>query len=67
MKTSRLSIRLTPPTKYAFYSSTVLATFACVFYLAGVLGLLVDGLHFALWIATAAWVLLAAGVAAKGV
>ena len=54
MKTPRLSIRLTPPTTYAFYSSTVLAAFACILYLAGVLGLLVDGVHFALWITIAA-------------
>ncbi len=67
MKTSWFSIRLTPPTKYAFYSSIVLAAFACIFYVAGVLGLFADGVHFALWIVLAAWVLLAAGVAARGV
>ena len=67
MKTPRLSKQLTSPTKYAFYSSTLLAAFACIFNLAVVLGLLVDGVHFALWITIAAWFLLAAGVAAKGV
>ena len=67
MKTSLFPLRPTPPTKYAFYSSIVMAAFACVFYLAAALGLLADGLHFALWIAIAAWVLLAAGCALRGV
>ena len=44
-----------------------MAAFACIFYLAAALGLLADGLHFALWIAIAAWVLLAAGCALKGI
>ncbi len=67
MKTSLFPLRVNPPTKYAFYSSIVMAAFACVFYFAAVLGVLADGLHFALWIAIAAWVLLAAGCALRGV
>jgi len=67
MKLSPRSIRLTPPTKYAFYSSIVFAALAFIFYLGGALGLLADGLHFALWIAIVAWVLLAAGCALRGV
>ncbi len=67
MKTMPFPLRLTPPTKYAFYSSIVMAAFACVFYLASVFGVLADGLHFAFWIAIAAWLLLAVGVAAKGI
>lgn len=67
MKISLFPLRVNPPTKYAFYSSIVMAAFACVFYFAAVLGVLADGLHFALWVAIAAWVLLAAGCALRGV
>ena len=67
MKTMLFPLRLTPPTKYAFYSSIVMAVLACVFYLASVFGGLADGFHFAFWIAIAAWLLLAVGVAARGI
>jgi hypothetical protein len=60
-------MRLTPPTKYAFYSSIVLAAFALALYFAGAFGLVENALHFAFWLAIAAWLWLTAGVAAKGV
>jgi hypothetical protein len=60
-------MRLTPPTKYAFYSSMVLAVFALALYFAGAFGVVENTLHFAFWIAIAAWLWLLAGVAAKGV
>ena len=67
MKKSLRSLRLTPSTKYAFYSSIVLAVFALVLYVGGALGFIEDGLHFALWLAIAAWLWLAAGAVARGV
>jgi hypothetical protein len=60
-------MRLTPPTKYAFYSSIVLAVFAVVLYFAATLGLAENGFHFAFWIAIVAWLWLLVGVAAKNV
>jgi hypothetical protein len=60
-------MRLTPPTKYAFYSSIVLAAIAIALYFAGTLGLVENALHFAFWLAIVAWLWLVAGAAAKGV
>lgn len=60
-------MRLTPPTRYVFSSSIVLAAGAVAFYLFGVLGVMDGALHFAFWIAIVAWLALAVGVAAKGV
>jgi hypothetical protein len=61
------TMRLTPPTNYAFYSSIVLAVFALALYFAGAVGLVENTLHFAFWIAIAAWLWLFAGVVARGV
>ena len=60
-------MRLTPPTRYVFYSSLVLAAAAVVLYVLGVLGLLGGASHFAFWVAMVAWLALTVGVAAKGV
>ncbi len=60
-------MRLTPPTKYAFYSSIVLAVFALVLYVGGTFGFIEYGLHVAFWCAVAAWLWLVAGAAARGV
>ena len=60
-------MRLTPPTKYAFYSSIVLAVFAFVLYFGGAFGFVDDGLHVAFWLVIAAWLWLAVGAAARGV
>ncbi|MGH6737337.1 MAG: hypothetical protein ACRECX_14865 [Methyloceanibacter sp.] len=66
-----MALRLTPPTKYVFYASILLAAGAFVLYLLGVLGAIEGGFaaigHFAFWIAMFGWGLLAAGVAMKGV
>ncbi|HUU25312.1 MAG TPA: hypothetical protein VMW68_07075 [Methyloceanibacter sp.] len=60
-------MRLTPPTKYVFYSSIVLALAAFVLYLLGVFGGVDGASHFAFWGAMAAWLAMTVGVAAKGV
>jgi len=60
-------MRLTPPTRYVFFSSIVLAVGAVAFYVLGALGVMDGALHFAFWIAVVAWLALAWGVAAKGV
>ena len=57
-------MRLTPPTKYVFYSSVVFGVSALVLYFVGVIEYT---LHFAFWIAIVAWLSMTAGVAAKGV
>jgi hypothetical protein len=66
-----MAVRLTPPTKYVFYVSTLLAVIAVLLYLLGVFGVIGGGFaavaHFAFWIAVFGWGLLAAGVAMKGV
>jgi len=60
-------MRLTPPTRYVFYSSLVLAVAALVLYVLGVLGVVDGASHFAFWVAMVAWLALTVGVAAKGV
>lgn len=60
-------MRLTPPTKYVFFSSAVLAVAALVLYVLGVLGLVEGASHFAFWVAIVGWLAVAAGVVAKGV
>jgi hypothetical protein len=59
-------MRLTPPTKYTFFSSVVLGLAALVIYLLSVFSIVEGAFHFAFWVAIAAWVLVMAGVAAKG-
>ena len=60
-------MRLTPPTNYVFLSSIVLAVAAFALYLLGVFGVVEGMFHFAFWVALAAWLAIAAGVASKGV
>jgi len=60
-------MRLTPPTRYVFFSSIVLAAAALALYVLGVMDALDGAYHFAFWVAIAAWLALAAGVAAKRV
>jgi hypothetical protein len=60
-------MRLTPPTKYTFYSSIVLAVFALVLYLGSTFGVVEHGVHFAFWLAIVAWLWMAVGTAARGV
>ncbi|MEZ5726518.1 MAG: hypothetical protein R3D01_05145 [Hyphomicrobiales bacterium] len=66
-----MALRLTPPTKYVFLVSILLALGAVTLYLLGVLGFFAGGFaavaHLAFWIAVFSWGLLAAGVALKGV
>jgi hypothetical protein len=61
------TMRLTPPTKYVFYSSVVFGVSALVLYFVGVIGVIEYTFHFAFWIAIVAWLSMTAGVAAKGV
>ena len=60
-------MRLTPPTKYTFFSSAVLGLAALVIYCLDLFGIVAGMFHFAFWVAIAAWVAVMAGVAAKGV
>jgi hypothetical membrane protein len=60
-------MRLTPPTRYVFFSSTVLAVAALALYVVGVFDVVDGALHFAFWVAFVAWLAMTAGVAAKGV
>ena len=61
------AMRLTPPTRYVFLSSIVLALAAVTLYFLGVFGVVDGAYHFAFWVAIVAWLALAAGAAAKGV
>lgn len=60
-------MRLTPPTRYVFLSSIVLALAAVTLYVLGVFGLVDGAYHFAFWVAIVAWLVLAVGAAARGV
>ena len=60
-------MRRTPPTKYVFFSSVVLALAALAIYFLGVFGVVEDTFHFAFWVAIVAWLAMTAGVAARGV
>ena len=60
-------MRLTPPTKYTFFSSAVLGLTALVIYFLDLFGIVASMFHFAFWVAIAAWAAVMAGVAAKGV
>jgi hypothetical protein len=60
-------MRLTPPTKYTFFSSVVLGLAALVIYLLSVFSIVEGAFHFAFWVAIAAWLAMTAGVAARGV
>ena len=60
-------MRLTPPTKYVFFSSVVFGLAALAIYFLGVFGVVEGAFHFAFWIAIVAWLSMTAGVAARGV
>lgn len=60
-------MRLTPPTRYVFFSSVVLALAALALYVLGLFDMVDGAAHFAFWVAFAAWLAMTAGVAAKGV
>lgn len=60
-------MRLTPPTRYVFFSSVVLAIAALAFYVLDLLAAFEGAMHFAFWAAFVAWLALMAGAAAKGV
>ncbi|WP_141700509.1 hypothetical protein [Methyloceanibacter superfactus] len=60
-------MRLTPPTRYVFFSSVVLAVAALVLYVLGLFQVIDGAAHFAFWVAFVAWLAMTAGVAAKGV
>jgi hypothetical protein len=59
--------KLTPPTKNVFNLSILLGIVAIVMYLANVFGIFAVPMALAFWVAVAAWGLLTAGVAMKGV
>jgi len=60
-------MRLTPPTKYVYFSSVVLVLAALALYLLEALGLIENVLHFAFWTVIAGWLAMTVGVASKGV
>lgn len=62
-----MATRLTPPTKMVFNISVILGVIAVLLYLLNVFSILATPMHLAFWIAVAAWGLLTAGVAMKGV
>jgi hypothetical protein len=59
--------RLTPPTKMVFNISVVLGVIALILYFVNVFGIATISMNIAFWIAAAAWGLMTAGVAMKGV
>ena len=63
-------MQLTPPTKNVFYTSIILGAVSIVLYLLGVSGAIGEGFavsHYAFWLAVAAWLVMTAGVAFKGI
>jgi hypothetical protein len=59
--------QLTPPTKMVFNISVILGVVALLLYCLNVFALFVTPMHLAFWVGIAAWALLTAGVAMKGV
>src|SRR5512143_3671253 len=51
------AMRLTPPTRYTFFSSLVLGLAALAIYFLDAFGIVGGMFHFAFWVAIAAWVL----------
>jgi hypothetical protein len=51
-------MRLTPPTRYTFFSSLVLGLAALAIYFLNAFGIVGGMFHFAFWVAIAAWVLM---------
>jgi len=62
-----MATQLTPPTKMVFNISVLLGVIAILLYLANVFAIFVTPIHLAFWVAIAAWGVLTAGVAMKGV
>jgi len=66
-----MAVQLTPPTKNVFYISIILGLLSIVLYLLGVSGAIGGGFqavsHYAFWLAVAAWLVMTAGVAFKGI
>lgn len=62
-----MAIRLTPPSKMVFNISVVLGVLALILYFINVFAIAAVPMHLAFWVAAAAWALMLAGVAMKGV
>lgn len=58
---------LTPPTKNVFNISVILGVIAIILYLLNVFAVAAVPMAIAFWLAVAAWGLMTAGVAMKGV
>lgn len=58
---------LTPPTKMIFNISVILGVIALIIYFVNVFGVAAISMNIAFWAAAAAWGVLTAGVAMKGV
>lgn len=58
---------LTPPTKMIFNISVILGVIALIIYFVNVFGVAEISMNIAFWAAAAAWGVLTAGVAMKGV
>ncbi len=59
--------RLTPPTKMVFNISVILGVIALILYFVNVFGVASISMNIAFWLAAAAWGVMTAGVAMKGV
>ncbi len=59
--------RLTPPTKIIFNISVILGVIALLLYFLNVFAIFVTPMHLGFWAGIAAWGVLTAGVAMKGV
>ncbi len=59
--------QLTPPTKNVFNISVILGVIAIILYLLTVFAIAAVPMEIAFWVAVAAWAVMTAGVAMKGV
>lgn len=62
-----MAMRLTPPTKMVFNISVVLGVLALILYFLNVFAIATIPWHLSFWAGIAAWGLITAGVAMKGV
>lgn len=62
-----MATNLTPPTKMMFNTSIVLGVIALLLYFLNVFAILATPIHLGFWVAIAAWAVLTASVATKGV
>lgn len=62
-----MAARLTPPTKMVFNISVVLGVLALILYFLNVFAIAAVPWHLGFWTGIAAWALMTAGVAMKGV